>query len=129
TFDLGSGMPTVVTFLRSVDCGLCRHQLRQMSENRTGYTQLGVRLVAVSLDPPEHNRAFEDNGELGFDLLSVEPAVFREWGILDPESGTPLPATFIVDEQGVVRHRHIGRNAGDRMRDAEVLTLLGSIIR
>lgn len=118
--------PTVLVFYRSADCGLCRVQLEQTQQHMPAYRRQGSRVVAVTLDPPEVSRGLAERMELDFEIVSVNEAAFEAWGALDA-AGAPLPATYILDRDGVVRFRHIGRNASDRTSDAELLTLLEQI--
>jgi peroxiredoxin len=121
------GMPTVLVFYRGAQCGLCRVQLEQMQQHLGAYRRQGTRIIALTLDPPEMSRVLSEQMQLGFELISVDSATFVAWGGIDRESGSPLPATFILDSERVVRFRHIGRNAADRTTDPELLTLLEQI--
>jgi hypothetical protein len=56
--------------------------------------------------------------------VQVDSGTFARWGLIDPGSSLPLPASFLLDPQGVVRYRHVGRNAADRASDIELLAML-----
>jgi peroxiredoxin len=118
--------PVVLVFYRSASCGLCRVQLAELERHLPSYRELGVRPVAVTLDSPETGREMLE-GTPGFDIVSVDTATFESWGALDPESGVPLPLTYILDANGIIRFRYRGRNASDRVRDAELLTVLQTL--
>ena len=81
----------------------------------------------MTLDAPEVSRILLDELPIGFDLVSVERAVFDTWQVTRPDAEAPLPATFIVDRDGIVQYRHIGRNAADRSSDAGILTVLQTL--
>ncbi|MEX2583007.1 MAG: peroxiredoxin family protein [Gemmatimonadota bacterium] len=123
------GSPTVIVFYRSVDCGLCRVQLEQMKTNLSAYQRVGADLIAVTLDPPEVSSGWLEQAELGFPVVSVDSSTFETWGAMEPERPVPLPATYVIDEAGVVHFRHIGRNASDRTTDAEVVSVLEQLRR
>jgi peroxiredoxin len=116
--------PTLLVFYRSALCGLCRVQLEQLQSHMGAYDRRGVKVVAATLDPPELSARLLENGGLDFPLVSVDSASFDEWAAMHPESGAPLPATYIIDARGIVRYLHIGRNASDRATDAGLLTVL-----
>jgi peroxiredoxin len=116
--------PTVLVFYRGAQCGLCRLQLEQAQRHLPAYEYQGARIVGVTLDPPEQSQALLDEVEIGFNLVSVDRDAFQSWGVTAPGEEAPLPATFIVDRDGIVRFRHIGRNAADRTSDAGILTVL-----
>jgi peroxiredoxin len=126
-FDPGRGRRTVLVFYRGAQCGLCRHQLEQIEAHRSAYDRQGTTIIGVTLDPTETSAQLLEQMPLGYSLVSVDSATFERWEALDPEQGVPLPATYIVDGNGVVRFRHIGRNAADRTVDADMLTLLARL--
>ena len=119
--------PTVLVFFRSTSCGLCRLQLQRMEMNLPAYERGGSRVVAVTLDAPERAVANLEGAALGYPVVSVDSAAFERWGTFAGDGAAPLPATYIVDERGIVRYRHIGRNASDRTTDAEVVAFLESL--
>ena len=116
------GQPAVVEFYRSAECGLCRERLRQLQEHRPEYAAAGARVVAVTLDSPEQTARAREALEIDFPIVSVDTATFARWDALDSTRTTPLPAAYLLNERGVIRFRHIGRNAGHRASDAELLT-------
>ncbi|MDR0787450.1 MAG: peroxiredoxin family protein [Gemmatimonadota bacterium] len=120
----GRGAVTVLVFYRGSGCGLCRAQLERIQSNLPAYSRLDASVVALTLDPPASTAALLESLPLDFPILSVDTAVFEEWGVLEAGREAPLPATFVLDGEGVVRYRYIGRNAGDRALDAEVLTAI-----
>lgn len=122
-----STSPTVLVFYRSAGCGLCRVHLGEIQSNIEGYRQQGASVVGVTLDLPPRSEGLVAELGLSFPLLSVDSATFSEWEVLNPEQGVTLPATYIVDRDGVIRFRHVGRNAADRASAAAVMTVLQSI--
>lgn len=120
----GRGAITVLVFYRSGDCGLCRVQLEQIQRNLIAYQRQGARVVAVTLDPPAATQRLGEQLRLEFDIVSVDERTFTEWGALAASGATILPATFLLDESGVIRYRHVGRTAADRAFDAEILSAI-----
>ncbi len=116
----------VLVFYRSADCGLCRLQLENAQRNLAAYKYEGARLVGVTLDPPETSLRMVEQSGIEYPLVSVDRVVFETWGALPDGVEAPLPATYIVRD-GLIRFRHIGRNASDRTTDAGVLTVIESL--
>ncbi len=129
-FELGRdrSSATVLVFYRGLYCGLCRERLQSLEAHRGAYRDLGARVVAVTLDRQEEAARTAEALGLGFPVVRVDSAVFAEWGVLDNPRGLPLPASILLDERGVIRYRHVGRNAADRARDIELLAALQSML-
>jgi peroxiredoxin len=118
------GRSTAVVFLRGFDCGLCRERLRLLQASHPEYERAGARVVAVTpVEDGDAGAAAQDLG-LSFPLVQVDSGTFARWGLIDDGSGLPLPASYLLDPQGVIVYRHVGRNAADRARDIELLAAL-----
>lgn len=122
-----SGGNAVLVFYTSGECGLCRLQLDQLEENISAYQRVDAEVIAVTLDPADRAVALLERTEAPFPIVSVDSATFEAWGVMDPEHSTALPGTYVLDDAGVIRFRHIGRNASDRTTDAEIVAVLESI--
>jgi peroxiredoxin len=127
TLEARSAAATVLVFYRSAHCGLCRVQLHALQEHLGAYDRQGVHVVAITLDTPELSGSLRDAMQLDFAIVSVDTMVFHAWQVMDPQLEVPVPATYIVDRDGVIRYRHVGRNASDRATDAEIFTVLGRL--
>ncbi|HEV2132424.1 MAG TPA: peroxiredoxin family protein, partial [Longimicrobiaceae bacterium] len=119
---------TVLVFYRGLHCGLCRERLRELEAHRGAYRDAGARVFAVTLDSPEEAARTPEQLGLGFPIVRVDSAALAEWGVLDDNGRRPLPASVLLDRQGVIRYRHVGRNAADRARDVELLVALQSLL-
>lgn len=119
-----SGRATVIVFHQGVSCGLCRLRFQQLQTHLEAYQNLNARVIAVTPDAPEQSAAAVEQLGLEYSLVSVDSATLARWSIIGPERPRPLPATYIVDRAGVVRYRAVGRNAGDLVTDAALLTEL-----
>ncbi len=60
-------------------------------------------------------------------VLDPDRETLRHYGVLNPSSGLAVPATFVVDRQGIVRYRHIGTSSADRPDVREVLEAVRKI--
>ena len=67
---------------------------------------MNAEVLGVSVDSPEHNRAWAEKAALPFRLLSdVSPKgqVGKAFGVWDDTWGFEARATFVLDAHGVVR--------------------------
>jgi peroxiredoxin len=121
------GREAVLVFYRGGYCGLCRVRLAQLQENLGAYDGVGAQVVAVTPEGPEAGAALAEQLQLSFPVVSADPEVLRQWGVVDADHDLPRPATFVVDRAGVIRFRHLGQHAGDRAGDADLLAVLGGL--
>ena len=88
-----------------------------MSRYRDNYAQFNANNAAVfgvSVDSTWANKAFREQMGLDFPLLSdFKKDYARTLGILDESSGMARRVTFVIDEQGTVRHIDQGQEAMD----------------
>ncbi len=141
----------VLSFYRGAWCPHCNTELRAQQLILPEITGLGASLVAVSPQAPDDALSLTQRLELGFDVLSdvdqstirayrlqftlpdaLRP-VYSQWGFpLDQQNadGTwdlPVPATFVLDQHGVVRARHVDPDYTKRMEPQAILTALRSL--
>ena len=79
-----------------------------MSRYRDNYAQFDAnqaKVFGVSVDSTWANLAFRDQMKLDFPLLSDSKKDYtRQLGILDENSGMARRYTFVIDENGILRH-------------------------
>jgi peroxiredoxin len=117
----------VVVFYRSFHCGLCRERLRELQAHLSEYEGSRARVVAVSPDSAALVRRAAEELGLTFSLVAADSAMLRRWDVLLDDHLLPLPATYLLDGNGLVAFRHVGTNAADRASDLEVLTALHNL--
>jgi peroxiredoxin len=123
------GRASVILFYVSVQCGFCRERLVALGTRQAEYERLGARIVAVSSDPREEVGRTRAELELGFPVVRVGPEGPQAWGIPGAGSDAPSPAAFVLDADGVIRFRHVGRTAADRVSDDELLRVVETVVR
>ena len=91
------------------------------------FDRRGIRVVAISVDPPTTNREHRQKIGVGFPLLSDEKAeTIRRYDLLHA-NGSPdhtdisRPAEFLVDTTGTVRWVNLTRSAAVRAWPQDVL--------
>ncbi|MGH7457496.1 MAG: peroxiredoxin family protein [Longimicrobiaceae bacterium] len=117
------GGPQLLVFYRSYDCGLCRVRLERLQQNLPAYRTAGVAVTALTFDlPVDAGRAASELG-LGFPVVSIDSAALASYDVLGGR-GEVLPASYLLDERGVIIFRQVGRNAADRASDVAILAAL-----
>jgi thioredoxin-dependent peroxiredoxin len=64
-----------------------------------------VQFFGASVDPVEANKQFAEMNKYNFPLLSdPEKGYAKALGVLNPANGFANRWTFIIDQEGVIRH-------------------------
>ena len=71
-------------------------------------------MIGISVDSVWANKAFAEHLRLGFPVLSdSNREVAKAYGVLDQDSGVARRTTFVIDQDGIVRHIDQGKEAMD----------------
>ena len=93
----------------------------------------GVRVVGISVDPPEINRRQSEKLGYTFQLLSdPKMQVIRRYDVLHPGAGPKgadiaRPAEFLLDSNGIVRWVNLTDNIAVRARPEQVVEALNQL--
>ena len=107
--------------------------MRSLQEKLTELEARGVRVVAVSVDPPGVSGSLARNQGYTFPLLSDPKAeVIRRYDLMHPSGGPKSadiarPAEFLIDPSGTVRWRNLTEDYKVRIRGQQVLEALDSL--
>jgi peroxiredoxin len=137
--------PLIVVFFRGGWCNYCNLQLRSWQTHHAALRRLGATLLAISPQAPERSTATTNENRLAFPVLSdTDLAAANAFGIaftIPPELveyfaeiGTdipvlngnglwalPVPATYVVDTQGVIRYADVQPDYRVRPNPADAL--------
>jgi peroxiredoxin Q/BCP len=126
------GSPVVLYFYPRADTPGCTTQACGIRDHRADYEAAGAVVLGVSPDSVKDVKKFADKQSLNFRLLADEDhAVCDLYGVWAEKSmygrtfWGALRSTFIIDEQGVVRH--VIPKASPKTHDDEVLKVLGEM--
>ena len=143
--------PIVLSFYRGGWCPFCDLELKALAEREPEIRNLGARLVAASPALHEKNRAATGEQKLPFPLLfdeenrvarvyglvmQVDEAMrplYLQWGFDIPTLNgdetweLPLPGTFIIDTNGMVRAAFVNKDYTQRMEPDEIISALETI--
>ena len=141
----------VLTFYRGSWCPYCNLQLKLYQEILPQIKALNATLIAISPNTPDHSLSMKEKHSLEYEVLSdhdnqtagkynivfsqadhvaeigkkvgADISVFN--GVAKRE--IPVPATFIIDKSGIIRHTFAHGDYTKRMEPQEVLDILSQI--
>jgi peroxiredoxin Q/BCP len=101
------GKRVVLLFYPGDNTPVCTRQFCSYRDDSAEMEQLDAVVVGVSAQSEESHMAFAAKYGLNVPLLADEDgAVAKSYGAWRPIVGTKR-AVFAIDEQGVIRHRHM----------------------
>jgi peroxiredoxin len=101
--------------------------LRSFQQRLSEFDTRGIRVVGISVDPPEINQRHSQRLGYTFPLLSDSKAeVIRRYDVLHAGAGpkgadVSRPAEFLLDSNGIVRWVNLTENIAVRARPEQVL--------
>ena len=101
--------------------------MRSFQQRLSEFDARGIRIVGISVDPPEINERQSQKRGYTFPLLSDPKAkVIRRYDVLHPGAGPKgadiaRPAEFLIDSNGIVRWVNLTENIAVRARPEQVL--------
>jgi peroxiredoxin len=145
--------PVVLSFNRGVWCPYCNAELRAFQEIVPQITASGATLMSVTSQRPDESLSFTEKLTLQFDLLSdVDQKVIRDYKLwyafpddlrnfyaniygldvselnANSEWTLPVPGTFILDQDGIIRARHVAMDYRKRMEPSDILAVLKTLV-
>ncbi len=124
--DVQPGSYLVLIFYRGHWCTACLNQLLNLKKDLPQFTALHATLAAVSTDSVENSAAFNNQWRFPFPLLSdTQLQLIDAYGARNPKGHDKKdishPAVVIIDPQKIVRYKHVGKDALDRLENDEIL--------
>jgi peroxiredoxin len=144
--------PAVVVFYRGGWCPYCKLHLRGFQRRLSAIRELGAQVVAISPQLPDNSLSTREKNELAYPVLSdVGNKVARQFGIVfelsdklaelyrqfghpleevNGESGEkelPVPATFLVDGDSIIRLAHVDVDYTSRLDPDDVIEALKTL--
>ena len=107
--------------------------MRSFQQKLPEFEARGVRVVGISVDPPDINQRQSQKLGYTFPLLSDPNAkVIRRYDVLHPGAGPKgediaRPAEFLLDSNGIVRWVNLTENIAVRARPEQVLEALNQL--
>ncbi len=126
------GQPVVLAFFPAAFSSVCA---KEMCTFRDSMAQLGkahAQVFGISVDTFFTLKAFQDQQKLTFPLLSdFNKQVIRDYGVFNEDmiglKGIAKRAVFVIDKDGVVRHREVLEDARNEPAYAQVFDVLAGL--
>ncbi|MBC8011829.1 MAG: TlpA family protein disulfide reductase [Burkholderiales bacterium] len=101
-----TGKVVVVDFW-ATHCAPCVHELPHYADMQKKYADQGLVIIGVSVDRrgADFVKKFVERYGVNYDIAMINEEI---GDALIKEDTLPLPLTFLVDRQGVVRHQKVG---------------------
>ncbi len=109
--------------------------MRSFQQQLPDFEKRNIRVVAISVDPPEVSKRQSQKMGYTFPILGDPKAeVVRKYGLLHPGGGPhkediSRPAEFLIDSTGTVRWRNLTESIGVRARPGQVLEAFDGMTR
>ncbi len=146
--DLLADGPVVLSFYRGGWCPFCNLEFRALSVILPEIRNLGATLVGVSPETPDNSLSTVEKNDLDFEVLSdfgnqvtreygllmqvyeeMRP-LYLEWGLDIPAHNgdnsweLPLPATYVIDRNGIIQTDLVDKNYTHRMEPIAIIAAL-----
>lgn len=145
--------PVVIAFYRGAWCPYCNRELSDIQQKIVPVAEdLGATVLAISPEAPEHAVELKEKRSLSFDLLhDEENKAAKRFGVgftLDADTvkkyqgynidvaahngsdahELPIPATYIIDTDGVIRYAYVNEDYSKRAKPKDVIAALEKIV-
>ena len=106
------GHPVVLAFFPAAFSSVCTKELCTFRDSLARLNQANARVYGISVDTFFTLKAFHDQQQLTFPLLSdFNKQVIRDYDVFNEDmiglKGIAKRAVFVIDKEGVVRHREV----------------------
>lgn len=147
-YDTLANGPVVLSFYRGGWCPFCNLEFKALQDRLPEMKELGASLIGISPELPNVTRETAKKFKLQFDVLSdvgnqvarqyglimtvfeeIRP-IYKQWGIDvvtangDDSYELPLPATFVIANNGNIQASYINKDYTQRMEPADIVAAL-----
>ena len=123
------GERVVLLFYPGDNTPVCTKQFCSYAERADDMRDLSATVVGISAQGLESHRDFQEKNSIPVPLLAdVDKSVAKAYGVTAPLVGTRR-AVIVVDEQGIIRHRHVHRLGLDFQTVDEIRDVLAGLPR
>ena len=110
------GKPVVLAFFPAAFSSVCQKELCTFRDSMARLNDAKAQVYGISIDTFFTLKAFHDAQNLTFPLLSdFNKEVIRAYGVFNPDmiglKGIAKRAVFVLDRDGVVRHKEVLEDA------------------
>ena len=122
TLSTNRGKVVVLLFYPGDETPICTRQMCSVRDRWEDYKATGAEVVGISTDSVESHQNFASHHDLPLRLLSdSEQRVANLYGARSLIPGKVARSVFVIDAQGIIRHRKVQPLGLFRPKDDEVL--------
>jgi glutaredoxin-dependent peroxiredoxin len=126
------GSPVVLAFFPAAFSSVCTKELCTFRDGMAQLNLAKAQVFGISVDTFFTLKAFHDAQHFTFSLLSdFNKTVIREYGVFNEDmiglKGIAKRAVFVIDKNGVVRHREVLEDARNEPDYEKVFAALSSL--
>ena len=132
TLSAQRGKPVVLAFFPAAFSSVCAKEMCTFRDSMARLGQADAQVYGISVDTFFTLKAFHDHEKLSFPLLSdFNKQVVRDYGVFNEDmiglKGIAKRAVFVIDKNGVVRHREVLNDARNEPDYEKVFTTIASL--
>lgn len=140
--------PVVLVFYRGAWCPFCNLHLKVLKQAQPQFEKYGAQLITVTPQKPDRSAGQIKKSEYTFEVLSdLDSSVMKAYKLffkIDAElnkvymklgldiaayngpgrTELPIPGSFVIDRQGIVRAMHADVDYKQRMEPADIIKAL-----
>ena len=148
--DLLKKGPVIISFYRGGWCPYCNLELKALNDYLPQFKTQSAQLVAISPQLPDETLSTAQKNDLEFDVLSdVSNKIAKQFGLLftlderiqalytqfgidfehyygDKSFKLPLPATYVINQEGVITYAFLNEDYTLRAEPTDVMAALES---
>src|SRR2546421_2534934 len=126
------GRPVVLAFFPAAFSSVCEKELCTFRDSLARLNRANAQVYGISVDTFFTLKAFHDQQKLTFPLLSdFNKQTIRDYGVFNEDmiglKGIAKRAVFVLDKDGVVRHREVLDDARNEPDYQKVFAALATL--
>ena len=126
------GKPVVLAFFPAAFSSVCQKEMCTFRDSMARLGKADAQVYGISVDTFFTLKAWQDQQQLNFPLLSdFNKEVIRDYGVFNEDmiglKGIAKRAVFVIDMDGIVRHREILEDARNEPDYDKVFSSLASL--
>ena len=126
------GKPVVLAFFPAAFSSVCQKEMCTFRDSMARLGTAEAQVYGISVDTFFALKAFQDQQKLNFPLLSdFNKEVIGQYGVFNEDmiglKGIAKRAVFVIDKDGIVRHREVLEDARNEPNYDEVFGALATL--
>ena len=126
------GKPVVLAFFPAAFSSVCTKEMCTFRDSMAELGKANAQVFGISVDTFFALKAFRDHEKLTFPLLSdFNKQAIRDYGVFNEDmiglKGIAKRAVFVLDRDGVVRHREVLEDARNEPDYEKVFSVLAAL--